>query len=75
MCAQNEAVRRGVPAYGPHMNYRIAFADGHVEGYEEAIADVVAWMRIKYPRATSVPAQIERGDARGAARKAGNGAR
>jgi hypothetical protein len=52
-------------------DYKIAFADGRVEGYEEAVADIVAWLRIKYPRATSVPAQIERGDARGAAGKAG----
>lgn len=46
------------------------FADGYAEGYEEAVADIVAWLRIKYPRATSVPAQIERGDAKGAAGKA-----
>jgi len=46
-------------------------ADDFADGYTEAIADVVAWLRVKYPRATSVPAQIERGDARGAARKAG----
>lgn len=46
-------------------------ADDFAAGYAAAVADHVAWLRIKYPRATSVADQIERGDARGAAGKAG----
>lgn len=43
----------------------------HDEGYELAVADVVAWLRSEFPgQLCSIPGRIERGDAKGAARKA-----
>lgn len=57
-------------------------ADDFADGYAEAMADVVAWLREK-ARKGHISRQgvtyeyvvgIEHGDARGAARKAGNGA-